>query len=346
MKPKRALCVLLLGTFATANGAGQLDPNTVHVFYRNHVHFTPDDPSRHDTPFVTASDNGRQMVRVVDVGSPAGPQTITARLTIHPIAKDVSSVHDKWDRAGNVQLVPVDGPPVEIVKFVTAYGGRTEHVVDVSHLAPLLEGECRFRAFIDTWVTPAWKIDFSLTFAPIAPEETPEWMEAWLDGFENRPPDWVRPVFYEQNMTAELLADGPRVVPVEIDGTHDRVLLYYLVSGHCTDGSGADEFVSKPNVIRLDGEEVHRFEPWRADCRNFRDVNPYCRRWFEGSWSADFDRSGWCPGDAVEPVTVDLTAEMTEGAHTLSFDIENVRPREGEHYGYWRVSAYLVGWSE
>ena len=341
-----ALCLLGAVAIAVAEPPEGHDPHTVHVFYQDHIHFTPDDPSRYDTPLVTASENGREIARVLGLGAPDGPQKITARVTIHPIPNDVAAVHDKWDRAGNVQLVPEQGPPVEIIKFVTSYGGRTDHEVDVSHLAPLLRGECTFRAFIDTWVTPAWKIDFSLTFAPVAEEETPVWMEPWLDGFENRAPTWVEPVFYEQNMTAELLADGPRAASVNMAGGDERVMLYYLVSGHCTDGSGADEFVSKWNVIRVDGEEVHRFKPWRADCRNFRDVNPYCRRWFEGSWSADFDRSGWCPGDWVEPVTVDVTETLPEGEHTVTFDIENVRPREGEHYGYWRVSAYIVGWGE
>ncbi len=350
---KRSIAAMcFLGVLATAAGAtaGDLDPRTIHVFYQNSIHFTPDEPARYDTPAVTASENGREISRVVDFGGTNGdrarPQKITARVTIHPVPNDVAAVYDKWDRAGNVQLVPASGPPVELIKFVTAYGGRTDHEVDVSHLAPLLRGECTFRAFIDTWVTPAWRVDFSLTFAPIMEEETPAWMEAWLDGYENRPPSWVMPVFYEQNMTAELLAGGPRAAIVNIPGRNDRVLLYYLVSGHCTDGSGADEFVSKDNVIRIDGEEVHRYKPWRADCRNFRDVNPYCRRWFEGSWSADFDRSGWCPGDRIEPVTVNVTEALGAGEHALTFDIENVRPREGEHYGYWRVSAYLVGWSE
>lgn len=341
-----ALCLSCAAAIGFAETAAGLDPRTVHVFYQDPIHFTPDEPSRYDTPTVTASENGREISRALDLSTTAGLNKITARVTIHPIPNDVATVYDKWDRAGNVQLVPENGPPVEIIKFVTAYGGRTDHEVDVSHLAPLLQGECTFRAFIDTWVTPAWKVDFSITFAPIADEETPEWMEGWLDGFENRPPSWVQPVFYEQNMTAELLASGPRAVTVSVPGENERVMLFCLVSGHCTDGSGADEFVSKDNVIRIDGEEVYRFKPWRADCKNFRDVNPYCRRWFEGSWSADFDRSGWCPGDWVEPATVDVTDALADGEHTITFDIENVRPREGEHYGYWRVSSYIVGWGE
>ena len=119
----------------------------------------------------------------------------------------------------------------------------------------------------------------------------------------------------------------------------------YLVSGHCTDGRGADEFEQKDNVIYIDGHVVYRFRPWRDDCRQFREVNPYCRRWSNGWWSSDFSRSGWCPGDFVAPVELDLTDHLTPGRHTIRFVIENMRPvDEDGNYGYWRVSSHLVGW--
>jgi hypothetical protein len=151
-------------------------------------------------------------------------------------------------------------------------------------------------------------------------------------------------VFYEQQVSAELLAGGPRWADVVVPEGARRVMLRYFTSGHCTDGRGADEFVTKDNVILVDGAEVHRFRPWRADCRDFRDVNPYCRRWFDGSWSADFDRSGWCPGDAVEPVEIDVTEHLTAGPHRIGFLVEDVRPEDESGLGYWRVSAALVGW--
>ncbi|MCA9753026.1 MAG: hypothetical protein KC591_12595 [Gemmatimonadetes bacterium] len=317
---------------------------TVHVFYRDAIHFTPDDPARWDTPTVRAHDDGRVIERTLRLDPPAGRVRILARVTTHPIPKDEQSVHDKWDRAGNVQLVPRDGPPIEIVKFVTAYGGETEHVIDVSQLAPLLRGECKFRGFVDTWVSPAWRMDFSLTFEPVAEESRPDWMEEWADE-DPGPPSWVIPLVYEPEFTHEKELAGGLSASVEVPEGTTRVLVQYLVSGHCTDGRDADEFVSKENVLFVDGSEVHRFRPWRADCREFRDVNPYCRRWFDGSWSADFSRSGWCPGDAVRPVVVDVTDTMTPGPHEFRCSVTNIRPKDDSGYGYWRVSAYLVGWS-
>ena len=47
-------------------------------------------------------------------------------------------------------------------------------------------------------------------------------------------------------------------------------------------------------VLAVDGVVVARFHPWRDDCLEFRDRNPYCARWTDGSWSSDYSRSGWC----------------------------------------------------
>jgi len=329
---------------ASGGAAGGIDPVTVHVFHDDAIHFFPDDPGLFAAPPVEPADNGRAVERTVTLRPPSGPYRIFARVTTKPIPQDVSTVHDKWDRAGNVQLVLPDGPPIEVVKFVTAYGGRTEHRVDVTHLAPVLHGERTFRGFIDTWVSPAWRMDLEITFEPVPDEPTPEWMEGWINPDDDRPPAWVRSVFYEQEMSAERLAAGPQWVDVEIPDGARRVVLRYLTSGHCTDGRGADEFVTKNNVILVDDTEAHRFRPWRADCRDFRDVNPYCRRWFDGSWSADFDRSGWCPGDAVEPEEIDLTGALPAGPHRIGFLVEDVRPEDESGKGYWRVSAALIGW--
>ena len=320
----------MVARFASAVSAEPAPYVEVDVFHENHIHFTPDQPDRYDTAGVVAEDNGRVIVTSAVIPAFDTTMKITARLALHPIPKDIQSVHDKWDRAGNVRLCREGEPDIEVVKFVTAYGGFTEFEVDVTHLAPLLKDTCTFRAFIDTWVSPAWKIDFSLSFEPDEPEVLPVWVGAV--------------VFEESFDTREIDAEGIEVT-VEVPESLERVTMNYLVSGHCTDGRGADEFEQKDNVIYIDGHVVYRFRPWRDDCRQFREVNPYCRRWSNGWWSSDFSRSGWCPGDFVAPVELDLTDHLTPGRHTIRFVIENMRPvDEDGNYGYWRVSSHLVGW--
>jgi hypothetical protein len=307
-----------------------LEPRTVHVFYENIIHFTPEDSSRYDTPLVTARDNGRVILRTLNLDTPRGPVAVIAHLTVRPIPKDERNMYDRWDRAGNIRLTLPGMPDIEVVKFITAYGGETHFDVDVTHLASRLQGLCTFKGFVDTWVTPAWKIDFNLEFRPVPDPGAPAWVEG---------------ILYEENVSEESMRGGAKTIDVTIPGDAGRVVMHYLSTGHCTDGRGADEFESKDNVITVDGSEVHRFKPWRDDCLRFRTINPYCARWADGSWSSDYGRSGWCPGDKVTPVSIDLTEHLTPGNHTIGFYVEDVRPRdEDDHLGYWRVSSYLLGW--
>jgi len=324
-------------------GAPPAETLVVTVFDDEAIAFSEAAPERGAAEGVTVGESGRVVARTVMVEPPPSFTRVLARVTTRPVPKDEVSVHDPWDRAGCVRLSVPGAPDVELVKFVTAYGGETTHEADVTALAPLLLGECAFRGFVDTWLSPAWRMDFALVF-----ETGPE---ASLDGVPTAPPtgpaDWVLPLLYEESLTTERLADGPLAVAVAVPDGTKRVVLRYLVSGHCTDGTDDDEFVSKDNVVAVDGAEVERFRPWRDDCRRFREVNPYARRWSDGWWSSDYSRSGWCPGDRVPPRLVDLSGVLAPGPHKVSFDVEGVRPKDADgHFGYWRVSAALLGWSE
>jgi len=340
-----ALSLPLLAVSPAPAGPRGLDPVTVAVFHRDGIHFDPEHPDRYATGLLTASDNGRVLSRTVTLAPPDGPCEIVARVRIRPIPNDVSKVWDPWDRAGDVRLSVPGMPDVELVKFITSYGGFTEHEMDVTHLAPLLRGPCTIRAWIDTWVTPAWLVDFELVFRPVDQDTVPEWMAPWLDDAPRGAPDFARGVLFEERVTREDMEKGDLVREVEIPAGATHVTLYYLASGHCTDGRDADEFVTKDNVITVDGREVYRVRPWRTDCRSFRDRNPYCRRWFDGSWSADYDRSGWCPGDAVKPLEIDLTDALPPGPHAIGFRVVDIRPRGEHHLGYWRLSAHLAAWT-
>jgi hypothetical protein len=303
---------------------------TVAIFEKEIIFFNLDDPNEHATETVPAEDNGRVRIKTVKLPDFDDPVMITAHVTVHPIPKDEVTVNDKWDRAGNVRLTREGMPDIEIVKFITAYGGMTEYEVDVTHLAPLLQGTCTFKGFVDTWITPGWKLDFSLTFTPSSEVEVP---------------DLVRGILFAESFDYENMGDTGVTVAVDIPAGMNHIILNYLVTGHCTDGRDADEFVSKDNVIFVDGKEVHRFKPWRDDCLQFRSINPYCRRWSNGKWSSDFSRSGWCPGDKVDPLPIDLSEYLTPGQHEIRFVVENIRPKdENDNYGYWRISSYLLGW--
>jgi len=306
------------------------DRDATVVFDAVPVRFAPDGHEL-DSHTLTALDNGRAVRTTVHVPEIEGPVRITAHVIIEPVPRDDRSVHDKWDRAGNIRVVRADQPDLELVKFVTAYGGRTEYSVDVTDLAPALAGPTTFLAFIDTWVAPAWHVSLSLHFVPDTTAVKPA---------------WVQSVIFEPSYTHEGAGDAGIEAGVTVPQGLERVYLQYLVSGHCTDGRGADEFVAKDHVIRVDDAVVYRYRPWRDDCGNYRAINPYCKKWSDGYWSSDFSRSGWCPGDVVKPLELDLTDHFAAGEHTIRFTVEDVRPKNADdHYGYWRISARLIGWT-
>jgi len=324
------------GTSAGGNGlvvasGGPARAHAVTVFDHAMIHLHPDSDSAsvHVTPGVAVDQNGRIISTEVVLPDSCRSCRIIAKFALHPVPKDDRSMHDRWDRAGNVRLAVDGAPDLEIARFMTSYGGRTDHEVDVSELAPLLRGRRTFRAFVDTWVSPAWRIDAALEFRP----------DTLYDA-----PVWAAPVFYTDSFNRKEHEAGVEA-PVDVPTGLARVVLRYVSTGHCTDGRDEDEFVSKPNVISVDGVVVARVHPWRDDCRRFRERNPYCARWADGSWSSDYSRSGWCPGDAVRPMEFDLTDHLTPGRHTIRFAIEGIRPADADgQFGYWRVSAALIGW--
>jgi len=276
------LFLALCGTHRRAWGADH-DPSTrvaeVAIFRNAAIRWSPDSVASFSGRGLAYRDGGRIAATTVTLPAMKGPHRITALLTVRPVPKTDREVFDRFDRAGSIRIAVKGGPDLEVLRFITAYGGRTDHEVDVTALAPLLSGRRTFLATIDTWTSPAWTVSLSLRYTPVA-------------DFDNA--SWVTPVYFTDNFNREQMPDGDSAT-VTIPPGLARVALRYTATGHCTDGMDADEFVSKANVIAVDGVVVARFHPWRDDCRSFRDRNPYCARWTDGSWSSDYSRSGWCP---------------------------------------------------
>jgi hypothetical protein len=338
------LIVWLLVAAACSGVSSEINSPAVKysIFSKTIIYFNLDDPDQYASDTIAYADNGREAVRTMELPALTGQTKIMAHVKVASIPEDEVSVHDRWDRAGTIRVGKEGMADIEVIKLVTSYGGTDEYTVDVSHLAPALQGRCRFTAFVDTWSSPGWTVDFDLTFEEVVDTSG---REIYIDYVFN--PDWTYGIFYEPSYTEKDMGNTGMSFEFDVPDDMQRVLLYYLVSGHCTDGSGADEFVPKDNVIYIDDIPVYRFQPWRDDCRQFRDRNPYTRRWSSGYWSSDFSRSGWCPGDMVFPVTIDVSDHLTPGKHTVRFVIEDVRPEnDNGDFGYWRISSYLTGWTK
>jgi len=294
---------------------------TVNIFNSTFVHFGGG--IQNDATLFQEHGNGRIVSCKLALPTPASPTKITAHLI-------VDSAGDPWDRAGSVYLQAPGHENIELLKFITGFGGRSDLVLDVTNLAPMLQGECDINVFIDTWVNPGWVVDFDLVY------ETDDSIT---------PATWDHGVYFKWTLNNESVSQDTPDIKINIPTTQERIMLTYYASGHATDGTGGDEFESKYNRISIDGVDMIRYKPWRNDCRDFRDRNPKSGRWGD-TWSSDFSRSGWCPGDIVHPMILDVTWFLQQGEHEISYLIENIRPKDASGEGYWRTSSFLTGWGD
>jgi hypothetical protein len=216
---------------------------------------------------------------------------------------------------------------VEIMRFITSFGGPVTFKQDVTALAPLLSGKRTLRVTISTYKNPAWKVTLTLSYAS--------------EGVGYRRPVWAKPLFNESAVTADK---SKLRATIEVPQGLARPRLWIISTGHATDGTGGDEFISRTHILRVDGQEVARWRPW-AECGNqLRQANPMSGRMTIDNrelWSSDIDRSGWGPGTVIEPMRIPV-AELTPGRHTVQLEIVGIRPKDESGYGYWRTSAVAV----
>ena len=308
--------VLLALTSLTGTlSAGDGDTTIVSIFTDNGIHWGDRTLFQNDS--VSTFFGGRIIQRQVSLPSFENPVRITAQLEVIPDDGGVACSADPWDKAGNVTLLRPHAPPLELVKFITGYGGNTFHDEDVSFLSTLLRGDVTIEAHIDTWLSPGWKVTLNIVYV----EDS---------SYEN--PAWVTPIYYDQDLKRVNVSATDPSVEVDIPTGLDSMEIAYFTSGHSLIGAGGDEFVTKANVIYADEAEVFRASPWRTNCTNFASVNP-C-----GNYPPS--RSGWCPGDIVHPYRIDVSNDLSAGLHTIRHSIEDIQPSQG----FWRVSSYLAGW--
>lgn len=298
-----------------------------------------------------AFDGGRTLQTSLELPPKPADQRdarrIVATIIVEPVHMDVGDgqkvrAADPWTRAGNLCLVrpapsraaaatrPTTQPEptlIELVRFITPFGGQATYVQDLTPLAPLLSGKVTFRLHLSTQTKPGWKATVTLRYTAAA--------------VGIRRPIWAEHVFHSDLITAE---NNRLRSAVEIPRGVAQPRIRIISTGHATDGAGGDEFVTRAHVLRVDGQEVARWRPWAESGGALREVNPFSgRRTVDGRtiWSSDSDRSGWHPGLAVEPINIPLP-ELTPGKHTIELEIVGIRPKDVKGMGYWRASAILV----
>jgi len=229
--------------------------------------------------------------------------------------------YDHWDKKGTIGIrVPTgetgeNGEVImerfEVFRFITPFRrGWTWHM-DVTDLLPLFADEREFDAHIGTYMK-GWLVSFTLDFYPGEPDRTPiQVVNLWTGDAEIGNPDKPTSAFYT-----------PVSMPVPEGATSARVRMTVTGHGMYPNSKNAGEFMpiwrtltirtDDPTGDVLEGDYIAksaRDHLWKTDVY----LNP-CRPQ-GGTWK--FDRSGWAPGDKVEPWCVDTQPEFVFGKELI-----------------------------
>jgi len=231
---------------------------------------------------------------------------------------------DHWDRTGSLQLVLNPDDPqdeweyLEVMRHITPYRVGMCQYVDITPLAPMLQGRQTLVSWIDTWVGPGhsdgegWRITFDFVFYPGESRLADEVVNIW-----GRRSITVGNLDPDQNVDSQI---DP--VDVEIPEDATKVEARLITTGHSFGNSeNCAEFCAMRQDLFLDGQR-RSVLPWRTDCEH----NPVADQ--QGTWR--YDRNGWCPGAITIGQTIDITDMVTPGeTAVLDFDI---RMQDGEEY--------------
>jgi len=219
---------------------------------------------------------------------------------------------DPRERTGELKVVHEGGEHFEIARFITPYDitrsgpESCEWAIDITPYQSLLRGPVTLRLFIQTSAVGerGWVISTRFGFLKGNPTTVPYrvinlWNHAsLLYGDPGNPID---------NHLQ------PKHVPLDDNTTGARVRA--IVTGHGLGNTdNAAEFTRRWHRITA-GRVEHQWTPWRDDCRH-NTCSPQ-----DGNWTPD--RAGWCPGDSVLPMDIDLRTTITPGGIIIvDYDIQ------------------------
>jgi len=223
---------------------------------------------------------------------------------------------DHWDRAASVQLITNPEAPaeeqehVELARFITPYKIEMCQYIDVTPLAPLLQGSKTVTSWIDTWVGEGhnqgegWRTSVSFIFYPGTDQRPKEIVNVW-----SRRSITVGEVEAQSNVDAQIEPFTFTLPDVQLR----KVEAHLITTGHSFGNThNCAEFCQMQHNIVVN-DTTHSINPWRADC----DQNPVSPQY--GTW--EYPRNGWCPGAITVGDRIDITRDVVAGQNTLDFDI-------------------------
>ena len=248
-------------------------------------------------------------------------------------------------------------PAVELVRFFTPFGvshfnkqvevygqqweDKAWYKQDITELLPMLKGEVWIGAFIGNYDKGGHKISLDLKYYPgsRAVRETSEEKKTWIYPLINT----LNIMEMAGQEYGTMFEKDSLSIEVDIPEGVKNISLRYISTGHGGWGGG-DEFNRKVNSVLVDNKLVYNYIPWNSNCGSYRKYNPASGNFWNGVTSSDYSRSGWCPGEATNPVYIPLN-DLTPGRHTIKIAIP-LGEREGGSFSHWNISGVLTGFSE
>ena len=272
---------------------------------------------------------GHEIQDTLDIPQPPPGGRLLLVLDAIPVLGEDGLPVDNWTRPARVVAETPSGE-LELIRAMTGYGAGGRFVQDITALTPALGQRCRLKAALAGYPkVPTWSLRVQLVTEQ--------------EGAGHRNPDFCQPLWLEEVMRPGSSVAQTITIPEGVRAP--RIML--RSTGHSATGSAYHEFVSLTHVVRVDGQEVARFRPWREDGGTTRRLNPSAGRpdpSNPGLLASDLDRSGWVPGQKVEPRILPLP-ELTPGPHTVTLELLASAPQISRNQpieGYWMQSAAVV----
>ena len=317
------LAILLWGTTSW-----QDPPSRAPLTHRMEgtVSFRPEDTPKDQFVVFGA---GHEIQTTLDIPQPPSGGRLLLVLDAIPVLGEDGLPVDNWTRPARV-VAETPWGDLELIRAMTGYGAGGRFVQDITPLTPALGQRCKLKAALAGYPkVPTWTLRVQL----VTEEE----------GSGHRNPDFCQPLWLEEVMRPGSSVTQTISIPEGI--RTPRIMLWS--TGHSATGSAYHEFVSLTHVVRVDEQEVARFRPWREDGGTTRRLNPSAGRpdpLNPGLLASDLDRSGWVPGQIVEPRILPLP-ELTPGTHTVTLELLMATPKMERNQpieGYWMQSAAVV----
>ena len=255
------------------------------------------------------------------------PHYITGDFRIRSIAENIVSVFHP-DRAqsqvGSFQYRRIS----EIGRWITTYGRSGKWLTDITPLKPLFEkdGKYKFRFTVDG--------DYYVNT-----------IDFYFADKENSSPKTIVPLFNQREQFDENYNSHFEPVTFENSGNIEKAVIAAYITGH-GNGSEAEncaEFCQFESVFTVNGKEFKiDFENAGTDDGCFEKVKEGVVPNQYGSWP--YGRAGWCPGQDVKLIEIDITEALVSGENTFSYaaylDGEVYEPVVTDESGY-RAEIYL-----